>query len=428
MYETEHIIGNQRRTAHWILWSAVAFLLVAFVWAEHATLDEVTSGEGKVIPSSKTQVIQNLEGGIISELLVKEGDIVDQSQILMHIDDTRFASSFREGKINSQALEAKVARLSAEANGVSFKIDSELETANPDIVENEKELYEARQRELDAKLSILKNQVEQREHELQELIARKMQFERSYELVNKELQLTEPLLPEGVVSEVEVLRLQRQTNDLAGELKSAELAIPRARAAIEEAQHKVDEEQISFQTQARNELSDAKAIFAALGESNAALEDRYNRTAVRSPVRGTVKQMHIATVGGVVQPGMDLMEIVPLNDTLLIEAKIRPQDIGFLHPGQAAMVKVTAYDFSIYGGLPATVEHISADTITNDRDESFYKIYVRTDKNFLGTDNEPLIIIPGMLTTVDILTGEKTVMDYLLKPILKAKYTALRER
>jgi len=241
--------------------------------------------------------------------------------------------------------------------------------------------------------------------------------------------MSEPLVAEGAMSRVEILRLQRSANDIHGELTAARLSIPRLESSLNEAKSKLSELEIRFHTEALEELNLAKSELDITTESVMALEDRVTRTRVLSPVKGTIKQLKVTTIGGVIQPGMDLVEIVPLEDQLLIEAEIRPADIAFLHPGQKAMVKLTAYDFSIYGGLEAELEHISADTITNEEDgESYYLIRLRTDKNYLEKNGEKLNIIAGMTADVDILTGKKSVLDYILKPILKARSRALRER
>ena len=416
---------------HYILWAAVVFLIVALVWADHAVLDVVTSGEGKVVPSSNLQVVQNMEGGIVKDIRAKEGDIVERDQILMVIDDTRSSSSLKENEIQLYALEAKIARLTAETEGAEPIFPEKVTSRYPGFVQNELNLYSDRQNELDKRLDILREQVEQKNQELLELQSRTEQLRRSYNLVSKELQLTRPLVDEGAVSEVELLRLERTVNDLKGELESNEISVPRLQSALSQSKQKVEELRLTFRSEARAELNAAKAEYNRLEETVRAAEDRFTRTRVRSPVRGTVNRLNVNTIGAVIQPGEDIIEIVPLNDTLLIEAFIRPQDIGFLRPGLDAVVKVSAYDFSIYGGLPAIVEHISADTFTNDRGESFYTIRVRTtDKNFLydNKTGEKLEMWPGMGATVDVLTGQKTVLEYLLKPIIKAKKSALRER
>ena len=248
------------------------------------------------------------------------------------------------------------------------------------------------------------------------------------ELAEEELKLTEPLVEKGAVSQVELLRLQAAVNESNGQLEETRLAIPAAQAAVAEAERKIQERRQQFISVSQSELNDAKTELSRLEISNIALEDRVRRTAVQSPVDGTVNQVLVNTPGAVIQPGMDLVEIVPTNDTLLIEARIRPSDIAFIHPGQKATVKLTAYDFSVYGGLDAVLELISADSITDETGEHFFKIHVRTQKNHLGSDQNPLPIIPGMVATVDIMTGQKTVMDYILKPLKRAQAAALSER
>ena len=412
-----------------ILWGAFLFIVAGLIWANWAELDEMTTGIGQVIPSSQIQVVQNLEGGIVSEILVHDGDQVEKGQVLLRIDDTRFASSLREARQKYNALRLRRARLEAESEGREMIIPKDLARDEPDMVRDEKSLFEARRKQLINNRKILLSQLRQREQELDEAKAKKKHLQRSLTLLSKELKMTEPLVEAGAISKVDVLRLRRQVNDQRGELDSVRLSIPRLRSQLEEARKKADEVELSFRSKAREELSDVVSQLSQMQESNVALQDRVKRTAVRSPVRGTVKQVLVTTVGGVVQPGMDLVEIVPLDDSLLVEAKISPRDIGFIAAGQDAVVKITAYDFSIYGGLKGKVEQISADAIQDkEGKKSFYLVRVRTDKNHLGSDAHPLRIIPGMQAEVDILTGKKTVMQYLLKPVLRARQKALRER
>ncbi|MEX1200881.1 MAG: HlyD family type I secretion periplasmic adaptor subunit [Methylophaga sp.] len=419
---------SAHRGGHSLLILTVLFFICAGWWANVTEIDEVTRGEGKVVPSSRLQVVQNLEGGIISEILVAEGQIVDKGEVLMKIDDTRFSSSFRETQLKYWELMARVARLEAESEGKPLVLPEKLLFEQPILAADEQVLYASRQRRLESTVSVLQQQAQQRQQELVERRAKQQQLQRSYELSNQELTMSEPLVAQGVMSEVEILRLKRTVNDLRGEMDANRLAIPRIQSALNEVNRKIAEERARFQTEAARELSEVKAEFNRTEETTSALQDRVTRTEVRSPVKGKIKRILLNTVGGVIQPGEDLVEIVPLEDNLLIEAHIRPADIAFLRPGQDAMVKFTAYDFSIYGGLPAKLERISADTITNDKDESFYLIYLRTNDNKIESNKGSLEIIPGMTTTVDILTGKKTVMDYILKPILKAKNEALRER
>jgi len=421
-------LESAHRAGHSLLFLSLAFFIVAGWWAYVSSLDEVTRGEGKVIPSSKIQVIQNLEGGILADVLVTEGQIVEKDQVLLKIDDTRFSSSVRETELKYYELLARSTRLRAESDGVDFIVPEEVVKDSPTLAANEKALYLSRQRELKSAIQVLEQQQVQRRQELIERRAKQSQLVQGYELSNKELKMSEPLVDIGVISEVEVLRLKRTVNQLYGEMEANRLAIPRTQSALSEAQQKVVEQTIQFKTDAASQFSEVNAELNRTKETIFSAKDRVTRTQVRAPLKGTIKQLKINTVGGIIQPGMDLLEIVPIEDNLLIEAKIRPSDIAFLRPGQEAMIKLTAYDFSIYGGLPAKLERISADTIKDDKDESFYLIYLRTDKNYIVHKNVKLNIIPGMTTTVDILTGKKTVFDYLLKPILKAKNEALRER
>lgn len=422
------ILEQTPRGGRFILWAAVLFICFAVAWSSWAELDEITRGEGKVIPSRQLQVVQNLEGGILSEIRVREGEIVEAGQVLLRIDDTRFASNLREGRLHYLSLLAKAARLRALANNGEFESPQEVMDENPDLLERERALFDSRLRELESNLEIAGQQVAQRRQELDELRAKGEQLERSHELLLRELNMTKPLVADGAISEVEVIRLERQVNELFGELQGTRIAIPKAESKYSEAISKKEEVEISFRNQARLELNETEAELSQLTESNVALEDRVKRTAVVSPVRGTVKQLLVNTIGGVIQPGASLVEIVPLDDTLLVEARVRPADIAFLHPGQRAIVKFSAYDYAIYGGLEASVELISADTITNEKGDSFYLVRVRTEQSHLGTEEEPLPIIPGMLGSVDILTGKKTVLSYLMKPVLRARERAFTER
>jgi adhesin transport system membrane fusion protein len=426
------IMEGPHRLSHYILWATVAFLVIGVIWASLAIVDEVTVAEGKVIPSSQVQIVQNLEGGIVSEILVKVGQVVQKDQAIMRIDDTRFTASSHEGRAKDQALIARICRLSAEANNTSFVAPAQLQKDNPQLLAEEKSLFESRQRELQANIAVLNRQAEQRRQEFTEKQSRETQVQQSYNLVAQELAMTRPLVPQGAASEVDVLRLERQANDLKGELTATRLALPRLEAAYREVRQKIEEATAHFRADAMKDLNLARAEQTALSAANTALEDRVSRTLVRAPLDGIVKRIKVNTVGGVVQPGSDLLEIVPLDDTLLIEARVRPSDIAFLHPGQEAMVKLSAYDFSIYGGFPATLEHISADTIMPERpgekQESYYQIRVRTRQNHPSGKAEAVTILPGMVATVDIKTGQKTILHYLMKPIIKTKETAFRER
>lgn len=425
------IQGRTRRFATIMLLFFFAFLTAFIVWSYFAKLDEVTRGDGRVIPSRSVQVIQNLEGGILADTLVREGEIVEEGQVLLRIDNTLAEAEYLEKRAQYLSYMGQTARLMAEANGAEMPtFPEDIKKGAPEVVEDQIALFQARRRQVAASTEIYKRQEEQRAQELRELEARVGMLSRSYNLVREELQITEPLMKQGAVSRVDILQLERQLNDLRTELESTRLAIPRAKSALEEAARRIEETELIARSDAQLELTKVKTALASLQEVMVAGADRVRRTEVKSTVRGIVKEIAVTTIGGVIRPGEDLIQIVPLEDTLLIEAKIRPHDVAFLRPGQRAKVKISAYDFAIYGGLDAVVEHISADTLESQdrRDEEYYKIRLRTDRNFLGTPENPLPIIPGMTAQVDILTGQKSVLVYLMKPILRARYEALRER
>lgn len=416
---------NASKRTVWLIAAAVGWLIV---WASIADIDEITKGEGKIIPSSQLQVIQNLEGGIVSEILVKEGDFVKKGQVLLKIDDKNFASSFGESKLRFIELKAKSMRLEAEASDKPFEISTDINEEMAKQIVYEKSLYNSNKEQINQNTQIIQEQISQRENELKELEAKISQLQDGYNFVEEEIKIMEPLVKKGLVSEIEFLQLRRQANTIKGDLQAATLAIPRVKSTIQEAKNKINEVTLGFQNRAKKELNEAVAEMSRLGETQTSLEDRVQRTMVRSPMDGTIKRLLVNTVSGVVKPGMDILEIVPSEDTLLVEAKIKPSDIAYLRPGLDAMVKFSAYDFSIHGGLEGKLNFISADTITNDKGESYYLVHIKTNKNSLGTPEKPLYIMVGMTVTVDILTGKKTVLDYLLKPILKAKQNALRER
>lgn len=424
------VAGKVKRFAT-ILLLVVATFFAAFIgWAYFATLDEVTRGDGQVIPSRSVQVIQNLEGGLVADILVREGDVVDNGQVLLRIDNRLAESDYLEKRSQFLNLRAEEARLEAEANGTEPDFPEEVRKDAPSAVRDQLSLYQTNQKRIETSIAIYLQQLNQREEEVRELKARVGMLSRSYNLVREELDITQPLLSQGAVSRVDVLQLERQANDLRTQIESTRLGIPRAEAAQEEARRRIEEVELNAQSEAKSQLAEVRARLAALTEVIAAGRDRVQRSEVRAPLKGIVKDLKVKTIGGVIRPGEDLVELVPLDDTLLIEARIRPHDVAFLRPGQNAKVKITAYDFAIFGGLDATVEVISADTLQSETDprEQFYVIRLRTDRNYLGTEENPLPIIPGMTAQVDILTGQKTVLDYLMKPILRARYNALRER
>ena len=445
------------RRSRLLLWVIVLFMISALAWASWAELDEVTVGEGRIIPSQQLQVVQNLEGGIVKEVFVAEGDLVKKGQPLLRIDDTRFNSDFRERRQQLDFLRSKIVRLKTALSSIlikeesidfaglqesiqvvplplpPFEMDDKGESNTRKQVlqalrKREQAQLDEQLRNLDNQLSIIDRQVEQREQERVELLSRIKHLKTNYNLALKEYKLTRPLAEQGVVPKVELIKLEREVNGIKQELDSSRLLLPKVSSEIKEQISKRRDVALQYRNETQTELAEAESQLAQASEGQVGLRDRVERTTVVSPVTGVVKQVSVNTVGGVVQPGMDLMEIVPAEDNLLVEAKILPKDIAFLRPGLNTVVRFSAYDFSIYGGLNGRLEHISADSIEDDKGNTYYLIRVRTDKNYLGKGDESLPIIPGMLASVDILTGKKTVLDYLLKPILKAQQSALRER
>jgi adhesin transport system membrane fusion protein len=401
----------------------IIFLLV--VWAAFAKLDEVARGEGKVIPSSQLQVIQSFDGGVVQEVLVREGQVVEKGDLLLRIDPTRFISTFRENRAEYLALQARASRLQALTSSTPLGFADDLIADAPDIVNHERNQYESNRRELDEQLSIARSQLDQRSEELNEVRAKLTQVTRALDLASQELKVTKPLLASGAISEVEILRLEGEVSNARGEREQAASQESRLMLAVQESEGKLRETELLASNKWRNELSEVLSKLASLSETSTGLADKIKYAEIRSPVRGTVQRVFTNTVGGVVQPGHEVVEMVPLDDQLLVEAKVSPKDIAFLHPGQEAIVKFTAYDFVVYGGLKGKVEHISPDTITDEKERTFYIVRVRTER--AGFDPS-LPIMPGMMTQVDILTGKKTVLAYLLKPVLRAQQNAMTER
>ncbi len=424
--EADALISRQRtHRAQTIVRAALLVLVALGVWAALAQVDEVTRGEARVISSRQLQVVQSLDGGVVAEILVREGQAVEAGQLLLRIDETRATSGVRESAAQGVALRARTARLRALAEGRPFEPPVATNEQQARTIDEERRLFDARLSELSTQLSINRQQLAQRAQELVEMQARRASAQRGLELALQELGQTRPLLATGAVSQVDVLRLEREVTRNRGDAEQASAQIARVQAAIGESQRKAEETQQVFRSEARRDLAEAMGKLNALDEGAVALADRVSKAQVKSPVRGRVQRLLANTVGGVVQPGKDLVEIVPLDDSLVLEARVAPKDIAFIAPGQEAMVKFSAYDFSIYGGLDAKVENISPDSVVDERGLAFYLVRVRTRRTGFS-DQQP--IIPGMTAEVDVLTGKKTVLAYLLKPVLKVQANALRER
>ncbi|MGH6967822.1 MAG: HlyD family type I secretion periplasmic adaptor subunit [Stellaceae bacterium] len=423
--------GQVNRFAYLLTASIVAFFGFFLIWASFATLNEVTRGDARVIPSQHIQVIQNLEGGILSEMLVHDGQVVQKGDILLRIANTGAEAAYRDSRIQALTLKAMIARLTAESEDRAPVFPVDVMQEAPQIVDRERALYNTQIAQLKTAIGVLGDQLTQRRQDIAELKTRQESVSRSLVLAKKERDITAPLVAKGAAAQLDLVKIDQQVNDLEGQLAETQAGLPKAAAARDEAQRRIQEKIDGFHSDARAELNRHEAELQALIQKTFAEKDRVQRTEVRSPVRGIIKDIKVNTIGGAIQPGQDLVEVVPLDDTLLVEAKVRPSDVAFLHPGQDAMIKITAYDFSVYGGLKAKLERISADSISEhdgDRSQTFFRVMLRTDKNYLGTPQHPLPIMPGMTAQVEILTGHRTVLGYLLKPILDAKNNALTER
>lgn len=414
---------------HLQLLTIVGSMLVFLIWASFAHIEQVTRGDGKVIPSSEIQIIQHQEGGIVDEFMVKEGDKVQIGQILMRLRDVGAAADLGASTQKYGGLQAKIARLQAEAEGMSTPtFPDDLIKTVPESVQQELNTFRANKLKLDSEITVLRSQLNQRQQEVNEIQTKISDINRVKALSDQEMEMIRPLVEKGSAPKRDLLQMEQQLATHNTELNGLRAALPRARAAVAEAQARLADATTQARATAQAELAQTQIEAQTIGQTLGALEDKKSRTDIRSPVDGIVKDLKINTVGGVVKPGDDVVEIVPSDDQLLVEARVRPADIAFIYPGQKATVKLTAYDFAIYGGLPAEVVDISADTITNEKGESFYRVKVRTNVTSLKHNGQELPIIPGMVATIDILTGERTVMEYILKPFVKTLDSAMGER
>jgi len=411
--------------ARWLLWSVVIVVILLLVWAALAEIDEVTHGDGKVVTSSQTKMMQAFDQGQVEEILVREGQVVEAGQVLLRIDKSRFMAELGAADAERISLMAKVARLQALSDGSTFVMPEEVLEHAPNIATQELEHYRSSLTEAEAQLSGLRQQLTQRQQELREVQAMHTQAVNSLNLAREELERTRPLEKTGAVSWADINRLELNVEKFNGDRKQAVERIGRAHAAIDEAQTKIREADLNKNNLWRRELLEAQGRLEQVSAGTGIGRDKVEKAEVRSTVKGTVNRLLVTTVGGVVSPGKDLVEIEPLGDELVIEAKVKPRDIAFLRPGLPARVKITAYDFSIYGGMDGTLDQILPNTVTDERGNSFYVIKVKTEKAGLG-DDKP--IIPGMVADVNVLTGKKTVLLYLLKPVLRAKANAMTEK
>ena len=421
----------------------IFFLLIillfvsAIVWANFAKIDELARGTGKVIPTEKIQSVQSLDGGVIEDILVKTGQHVLSGQVLMKIDTTRFEASMEETREGYNQWLAMKIRLESEALiDINKKIpklnfSKDIKNKSSDYIRSESILFENRVEELKSSIRVFNSQLNQKRQELSEIRSKLKQLKLSLKLVKSQRHTIKRLVQSGVKSKVDMIVIEKEYQQLLGDIRSAQLSIPRSNYAINEAKNRANEKIRQFKTQAATKLQEISVQIRKAEAKMVSDTDKIEKTEIKSPVNGIVKEIFMNTIGGVVKSGMDLINIVPTSDILLVEAKIDPRDIAFINPKQKAIVKITAYDFSIFGGLEGQIVEISADSIIDKESKegkSYYKVVVKTNKNYLEKDGEKLPIIPGMIASVDIVTGEKSIMDFLLKPILKIKQNSLHER
>lgn len=408
--------------ARWLLYLMLLAVIGLLAWSGFAEVVQVTKGKGRVVPSSDVKLMSSVETGVVADILVDEGMRVGAGQLLMRIDPTQAQSRLSESVAQKLALKAKAERLRSLVNGEPFKLPEDVAAKAPKLARHARQLHASSLEELHEAQQIAREQLGQHKNALRAAQARHDQAARALGLAGRELRMTKPLLATGAVSQVQVLQLQRGVSDARGERNQAKAEIARIEGMIDEAKSKVQKVELEMKNDWSQKLSSTLAELATLSESLVGLRYNVESTEIRSPVDGVVQKLYATTIGGAVRPGQQLVSIVPTDDELVVEAHVAPQDIAFLHPGQHAFVTFTAYDYTTYGGMQAVVTHISADTVTNNRDETYYIVRVRTDKPSLG---EGLMIIPGMTARVNIRTGKRTVLEYLLQPILRVKHNAL---
>lgn len=410
------------------LWILLLTVVVAIFWMDRTMVDEVVKGSGKIVPTDRIKSIQNLEGGIIKEIMVKEGDSVKKGQPLLKIEDIFFSSSYKKNNLKYNELYAKLLRLRAESFSKPFIVPEQMSHDLSELVEKERNLYESNLEQLNKGLAVVKAQISQHREKLTELKEHYQELKEEMELVQKQIDINMPLVKRKIVSEVNFLKLRQEKNNVQQELTKTRHAQITTKSLIREFENTLDETKLAFENRAKEELNSIDAELRRIKESQLALKDQVKRTLVRSPANGIVKHIYINTIGGVIQPGLKIMDILPTGDTLIVQVRIHPKDIAFIYPDQQAVIKLTAYDFSIFGGLHGKVIRISPDSITEPNGTTYYDVWIETDKNYLGTQDSPLKLIPGMVVYADIVTRKKSILNYLLKPLLKTTENAFKER
>ncbi len=419
---SQALIDDTPKSGRIVLYIILGLLVVFFIWAYFTKVNELVRGEAKVIPYGQNKIVQNFDGGIIKEIVAEEGDLVQKGDVILRIENVQSASIYDKNVGTIDELKLRQKRLYAEVNQIDFEIEK-----NDAISQKEYNLYLTNKEQFKSKIKVLEEQVQQKVKEKDEINSNVKYLQNSLSLISKEREMIKPLSEKGIVSQVEYLKLEREVNSIRDNLESAKLSLSRVSSMIKEAENRISEAKNEFINEAQKDYSEISSKLNSISKENNALEDQVKRTAIKAPVTGYIKKMFVNTIGGSVQPGMDLVEIVPSEDKLLIETKINPEDIAFLTPGLEVSIKFTAYDFTIYGSLKGTIEKISPDS-TTEEDKTYYLIYVKSEQNYLKSKNKILNIIPGMRGSADIITGQKSILTYLLKPIIKTKQYAFSEK
>lgn len=424
--DSEWAFNEQKPTSgRTLIYTIAAVFSLLMIWAAVAPIDEVVSAIGKAVAPSGTQTVQSIDGGLVKEILVKEADKIREGDVILRLDQVRFDSMYGQQQARALSLRARAARLQALTSGVPFAPDRELYSQIPEIVESERRLYETSLQELSSRSSVIREQISQRRHELADASARYSHSSQAYSIADQELKMNRPLLESGSIPKIEVMRLERAREQANADRNQASAQLSRIRASIQEAEGQLREISFSSKNQWRNQLNDTLGELKGITEGNKALTDRIVHSEVKSPINGTVKRLSVNTTGAVIMPGGVVAEVVPDEETLFVEAQLAPKDRAFIRPGQEAVVKFTAYEYAVYGSLSGSIESITPDTITDERGATYYRARIRIGSGAFGKD---LPILPGMQAQVDIKTGKRTVLSYLLRPLLRAKSGALREK
>lgn len=421
------VLSTTPRRLRMVLYFWIAAIALFIVWAALAKVDEIARGNGQVVSSAHNKMIQHLEGGIVEEIMVKEGQSVKANQPLLKIKNEKSTASFQSNELGNFSLQAKLMRLKAEAGGGGFSSAGASAQMQP-YIQNELSLLHSNRSNLQAKISGLQEKLSQNRQELSEAKSRKDHLKQSLNMINEEVRMTGPMVEKGVRSKVDYLKLQREANEAEAAYQSTLLSIPRLESVIQETSRSIEEARSSFRSEAQTQYNEVLSQYNTMQADKTALTDQVDRTTVRAPMDGIIQSLFIHTVGGVVKPGDDLIEIVPKGEKLVVDVKIKPSDIAFIYPGQRAVVKLSAYDFSVYGALEGKVTLISADTVADRKEETYYTVRIETNKSYVQHNGKRLAILPGMTLSADIITGQKSILDYIMKPILKTKQHMLSER